>query len=118
MVSPYSYGLCRTEKAFHKEMKRLRVPRDQWPGFMGSDVANAAVHFFEQGEGGLLAIVCLGSTKGRSKTEVHGILIHEAVHIWQAIRRTLGEDQPSDEFEAYSVQTIAQKLIEALESNK
>lgn len=113
VVSPYHYGLCRTEQAFQKELKRLKVPRDQWPTFIDT-AADACVHFFEQSNGELLAIVCLGSTKGRSKSEVQGLLIHEAVHVWQEIRRTLGEKEPSDEFEAYSVQTIAQKLIEAL----
>lgn len=111
--SPYHFGLCRSEKAFHKELKRLKVPREQWPNFMGSDVANATVHFFEESGGKLCAIVCIGSTEGRTLVQVYGLLVHEAVHIWQEVRDTLGERTPSAEFEAYSVQSIAQSLMEA-----
>lgn len=43
--------------------------------------------------------------------EVHGLLLHEAVHIWQRIKQLMGESEPSREFEAYSIQSIAQDLF-------
>lgn len=113
ITSPYSFGLCRSEKDFQRALKRLGVPKDQWPSFMKTESADATVHYFECDGGGHCAIVCLRSTKGRTKIEAYGLLTHEAVHIWQAIRDDIGEDRPSSEFEAYSIQAIAQHLMEA-----
>lgn len=44
-----------------------------------------------------------------------GLVIHEAVHIWQEIRTMMNEKEPSIEFEAYSIQRIAQDLMYLLE---
>lgn len=47
-----------------------------------------------------------------------GLIIHEAVHIWQEIKNRMREDEPSIEFEAYSIQVISQDLLWLLgESN-
>jgi hypothetical protein len=102
-----------TEKEFHKEMKRLGVLKDQYPQFLSTTHADATCHFFDRADGGKCAIVCMhkDGAKEREKDECYGLLIHEAVHIWQACREVIGEKEPSTEFEAYSVQRIAQNLI-------
>ncbi len=46
-----------------------------------------------------------------TKVQIMGILVHEAVHIWQEIRTAMGEDNPSSEFEAYSIERISEDLI-------
>lgn len=112
IISPVYYCLCVTEKQFRKELKQLNVDRKDWPEFQKNSHANATAHFFIN-DGKTCCIVCLGSTKNRTRSEVHGLLIHEAVHIWQEVRSKMGENLPSTEFEAYSIQTIAQRLIEA-----
>jgi len=112
IISPVHYGLCKTENAFKKELKRLGIKRKDWPDYLTSTHANATVHYFEN-DGKTIAIVCMGNTDGRTANEIVGLLIHEAVHIWQEIKATIGEANPSREFEAYSIQCIAQKLIEA-----
>lgn len=112
VISPYYYGVCRTEKDFSKALRKLKVPAEQRPPFLGKG-GHATAHFFEKADGTLAAIVCLGSTKGRTKAQVFALLLHEAVHLWQAIRENLGEKTPSSEFEAYAIQTIAQRLMES-----
>jgi hypothetical protein len=118
MTSPYYYGLCLSEKDFRKELKRLDVPKDGWPRFLASDHANATAHFFESSNGALSVIVTLGGTKGKSIAQIHALLVHEAVHIWQAIRENIGEKSPSSEFEAYSIQSISQGLMQAFKDAK
>lgn len=112
ILSPYYYGLCQDEDLFKRELKRLGVPVTDWPSFLKTKRAHATTHFFES-ETRDCVIVCLGDCKGRSLIEVYGLLIHEAVHIWQAIHESIGERSPSLEFEAYAVQAISQELMAA-----
>jgi len=113
VVSPVKYTLCLTEKSFRKALKPLNLPKSERPEFLATSHSNATTHFFESGDGSAAAIVALGSTDGRTIEQVHALLVHEAVHLWQAIRERIGEDSPSAEFEAYSVQAIAQRLMES-----
>lgn len=57
------------------------------------------------------AIVQIGDTSQWDVNIVHALLTHEAVHVWQHIRERMSEDAPSSEFEAYSIQRIAQDLF-------
>ena len=111
--SPYCYRLCVTEKDFHSELKRLGIPKGSRPAFLKTTHANATTNFFEASNGELCAIVNLRKEDGlkRKKSEVYGLLIHEAMHIWREGREHLGEFSPSSELEAYAVQRIAQNLI-------
>lgn len=111
LTLPLYLGLCRDEAAFQKEMKRLKVPRESWPPFI-PDGKDACAHFFERGSD-VNVVICLARRK-RPKAQLHALLVHEAVHVWQEVRRILGEKEPSSEFEAYAVQSISQTLFEAL----
>jgi len=110
--SPYHVGLCRTKEQFHRELQRLKVPYGDWPDWLCG--GRAAVHTFIKCKGrDLCAIVCINSDKKASDPLLIGLLVHEAVHVWQEICEELNEQNPSIEFEAYSIQTIAQRLIVA-----
>lgn len=50
--------------------------------------------------------------------QIHGLLLHEAVHIWQELKEKMGEESPSVEFEAYSIQALAQDLFELYERSE
>jgi len=113
VVNPYYVGLVTNEQAFRQELKRLKVPEKDWPDYMGSNHADATAHFLEKADGSSISLVCLREKKKVDRVQVLGVLIHEAVHVWQYVRRYLGESAPSDEFEAYAVQKIAQGLIAA-----
>jgi hypothetical protein len=45
-------------------------------------------------------------------------LLHEAVHVWQALREEIGEEKPSHEFEAYAIQGISSELMRAYRSTR
>lgn len=110
MESPLQWGLCLSEADFIKAQKQLHVPKAERGGWMASEFANATVHFIED-DGKHYALVCLRKEKRRPIDVVNGLLVHEAVHIWQRIRSQIGERKPSSEFEAYSIQRIAQDLM-------
>lgn len=112
VISPYHIGLCVTEKAFQAEMRRLRVPRKNWPEWIGGTRSDATAHFFESDEQRLLAIVCIRPDKKLSREQTYALLAHEAVHVWQAIKEEIHEKTPSDEFEAWSIQSICLELFE------
>jgi hypothetical protein len=118
LYSPYYYALCLDPAQFRAELKRLKLPRDSWPKFLSTSHANATTHFFEKFDGKRCAIVALGGTEKRTDIQVHALLVHEAVHIWQEIRDTLGERSPSSEFEAYSIQALSQELMQSWHKQK
>ncbi|MFA7308194.1 MAG: hypothetical protein WC026_16150 [Hyphomicrobium sp.] len=104
---PVHFGLCPSEAAWKREMKRLGLPNEPYPTTDGRCV------FLDNKNGKLCAIVVINHRKGRTATEVLGLIIHEATHIWQAIREDIGETAPGKEMEAYAMQAISQGLIQA-----
>lgn len=69
-------------------------------------------------DGGKHCIVQFGETQDKSLIVIHGLLLHEAVHIWQRTKHLMGEKEPSIEFEAYSIQRIAQDLFDMYEASE
>lgn len=102
------FTLCLTERDFRKTLKRIGI-KEQVP-FLSSQYADATTHRLDNDNGAPCAIVCLRSDGKREHGEVYGLLIHEAVHIWQFHKEAIG-DTPSHEAEAYGIQWIAQQLI-------
>lgn len=112
VTNPFCIGLVTTEKMYESELKRLNVPVKDWPSYTKTSHAHACVHWLEQPDTGKeIVIVCVRVDPKRTGLEIAGLLVHEAVHIWQHVREYIGEDSPSSEFEAYSVQCIAQELM-------
>jgi hypothetical protein len=112
MQCSYYYGLCTDEAAFKRELRRMKVPADQWPNWISNEQSDATVHYLEN-DGRKAAIVCIRVDESRTGIEVAGLLVHEAVHIWQAHCDDIGEKSPASEQEAYAVQGIAQSLMQA-----
>ncbi len=76
-----------------------------------SENADASTHTLENPEGKICCIVALQVTQENDPVEICGILVHEAVHVFQNYCETIGEKNPSSEFEAYSIQAISQRLM-------
>ena len=75
----------------------------------------AQVDYYDNGKH---CIVQLGDVDERPLLQIHGLLLHEAVHIWQRIKILMGEKEPSIEFEAYSIQRIALDLFSMFEESE
>lgn len=97
-----TYALVVNEKQLHK------VSKDKSLDFLS--LGKCAQTRFKERKGKTMAIVEL-RTADRPRHATYALLTHEAVHIWQAAKEAMGEDAPSCEFEAYSIQRIAQDLF-------
>jgi hypothetical protein len=110
--SPVYLGLCRSAEELRKEYKRLRIPAGSAAGFLDGG-ATASVITVTNSDGETACIVCIGDTAGKNPTRVAASLVHEAVHVWQQAKKIIGESDPSDEFEAYAIQSLAERLFDA-----
>ena len=63
------------------------------------------------------AFACLVTVSDRADKleapDIVGLLVHEAVHVFQFMAQHIGEEDPSWEFEAYSIQNISLELFRA-----
>lgn len=62
--------------------------------------------------GGHLTVLVAVNPKADEEAALK-FLVHEAVHVWQNVRKHIGEHEPSKEFEAYTVDGIFVALWEA-----
>lgn len=103
---PVFYGFCPSEKAWKREMKRIKVS-EPYP------TQDARMTSFDNPKS---EVICLVTINEKFDTlddanAIVGLIVHEAVHVWQKITETIGERYPSIEFEAYSIQVITQELL-------
>ncbi len=104
---PY-YCLCTNEADYFKAMKHLKLKTP--PPWLNTG-APATTHTLTKADGKLCCVVCIDVPKGTTKGQVYGLLVHEAVHVWQQYCSGMGEHSPSIEFEAYTIQAISQALM-------
>lgn len=101
--------LCLSAKEFECVARHCKVS-DPGP-WIDEQRQAACVHTWER-KGILTCVVCLlPSALGDDPIEVAGTLVHESVHIFQSLCDSIGERNPSREFEAYSIQRISQELM-------
>lgn len=107
---PY-LALVLSDKDYHRAMSDFKVPMEQRDPWIKADHSDATAHVLEHPERGIAIVVALRVRDGLEGPQIAGLLVHEAVHAWQHFCRRIGEQQPSDEFEAYAIQAMAQRLM-------
>ncbi len=106
---PAFIGICTTEKAFHAACRKSGVKPYSW---LEPDAA-AMLHTWTC-KAKTIHVVCVPPRGKITRAEYAALIVHEAAHVWQHIRDQLGEQRPSPEFEAYSIQSICQELFDAV----
>ena len=101
-------ALCLSEREFLAALRHLKF--SQVPRWVSSG-ATATMHTLEHTDGRTVCIVCLSGHEERNAIEIAGLLVHEAVHVWQHYCDEIGERNPGSEQEAYAIQAIAQELM-------
>lgn len=99
-------ALCLSEAEFKAACAHLKAAPPRWV----NAGANATMHTFEL-DGKTSCVVCIDGTDEWNAIEVAGLLIHEAVHVWQQYCEDIAERNPGIEQEAYGIQAIAQELL-------
>ncbi len=112
IVNPYCYALCLSKKEFNYELNRLGLKKSQRPNFLADNNCSATIHFLRNlNNKQNCAIICIDNDIDADELQIYSLLTHEAVHLWQHIKECMGEVNVSKEFEAYSIQGIAQNLM-------
>lgn len=104
--------LCIDEKGFHRTMRWMKIPQP-WPRWIGEG-ADATTHGFSNNSlRSYASVVCVRPDFTRTGIEIAGILVHESVHVFQRWCEESGESAPSSEFQAYSIQNLSSRLMDA-----
>lgn len=106
--------LCLSEEEYLQALRAIRYK--ETPPTWVSPGAGATTHLFSNPRGDTVTVVCLKEREDRGDgslvgVEVAGLLVHEAVHVWQDYAEQMGERTPGKEQEAYAIQGIAQELM-------
>lgn len=109
IVGPY-LAICFTEGEFRRILKKLDVPKDDWVSWINPG-ADATTHTLMNKDKRRAAVMCIDTSCNPDPVAVAGLMVHEAVHVWQRHMQAIGEDEPSLEFEAYSIQAISQAFM-------
>lgn len=101
--------MCTSQREFDEVARHCRLDNvGQW---MNPDIHKAVVHTWE-GNDNLTCVVCISPAAFDAEPiDVACTLVHEAVHIFQHLCDSIGESNPSREFEAYSIERIAEQLM-------
>lgn len=103
ITSPVYIGLCVNQAQYASALRKFNHMEGQGV----AKNADATTNFFTTDNGKRVAIVCLFKHDYEIE-QVHALLAHEAVHIWQEIKN---QRKASPEFESYSIQRISQNLF-------
>lgn len=107
---PVAVGFCPSREAWEREAKRLNID-SRYP-----EAANRGGHTelsVNNKTGEAIIVVTVFDGGERDALELFMTIVHEAVHVWQFICQHIGERAPGVEVEAYSIERIANNLIEA-----
>jgi len=103
--------LCLSDEQYQKVMRhcKIKAPGD----WISSPYADATTHLLNNQNGEPLCVVCINASDKHDSIEIAGLLVHEAVHVWQKYCDQIGERMPGIEQEAYGIQAIAQELLQS-----
>lgn len=104
-----SWCLCVSEDAYRVAIKQLEKENKRIPHKW---IDSGAECQFVYSDGKVTdCIICM--VEKEDPIDNAAFLVHEAVHVWQEFCNSIGEEKPSIEFEAYTIQYIATRLFHA-----
>lgn len=107
LIAGPHFCLCLNEEDYRQALKD--IDNEDWDHEWVKS-GGALAHWFKT-ESSLTVIITIDISKKRPIEEIHAMLVHEAVHMWQKFKEHINEQNPSIEFEAYSLQVICMRLF-------
>jgi len=110
IVGPF-LTLVLNERDCWKAYADCGIDEDQRCDFVQGN-AHATTHILQKKDGQIACVVAMREWHQLDPIAVAGLLVHEAVHVWQATRDDqMREKNPGYETEAYAIQWISQQLM-------
>ncbi len=106
----YKLLLCKSEAEYYAVLQQIKAPKSEWGKWLVKN-AEASTNVFNEEKNGNKRAIVICIKPNLKKAEEH--LDHEAVHVFQYEMKFIQEQNPSDEFMAYSIAAIKKTLIEA-----
>lgn len=107
---PVAIGFCPSEEAWNRARKQHNIVAE-YPSIAGKGGHTLLAENDVSRESVIIVTVADGAE--RDALEVILTIVHEAVHVWQFVCQTIGENAPGIEMEAYGIEEISRGLIEA-----
>lgn len=104
---PFFFGVCFSEAAFKRELGRFSIPHNT--PWCPKDGATDA--FTNSDTGALVVIVSIRPVS--KSTGLPGLAAHEASHALHFLLDHMGESKMGDETQAYTLQWMVDRIIEA-----
>ena len=104
---PYMYGLCLDKRTYTRVTKLICGEARPYPASAGCCVSFHGVPRAKD-----CSIVTMQLMQGRSRTQIIGLLAHEAMHVFQNLCELQSDHKPSEEFQACGIQRITMDLID------
>lgn len=98
--------LTHSEKKAKRMMRKIGIENVE----LGQGYDAKTIWNDDPKDGESIFIVLMNPDINHSWDQDVGLLVHEAVHVSQGYFASIGETEPSIEFQAYVIQTIAQDL--------
>lgn len=100
-----TYCLVTSKKDAKKVIKKYKLDDGCLPNDIGSDA-----YAYHEPNAGIVVVRLLANNL--SLADAIALIVHEVAHVKQYIMEQISEHNPSDEFEAYTMQEIAKNLIQ------
>lgn len=102
--------LCTSAKRFEAALEDANVTRNSWPFYEWDSFSALLIHHLNDHRGLPVYFVLVGNQIPESSISLAGLLVHEAVHVFQRYCKYIGESEPSKEFEAYAIEQLFKNL--------
>lgn len=110
-VLEFGYADTTVEICFTSAEISAAVKRHRAAG-MEADIKDSVAFctFYRSDEGAMLGLLVVVADRVGDLTpiQIAALISHEAVHVMQSMREKMGESEPGWEWEAYTVQYVAQ----------